>query len=186
MGGVQRDGEGAEASVMSIGATLRRTRLGHGASLEKVARHLGVDGELLHALEEGTIAEVCSDLQVRAYVRLYARFLGYDAEGILRGEPAVDPADDAEIVAIAAELAAPARPKHLAPPTPAGPPPAPVPPPAPAAPPAPPQAEPLRDPSPPYWVADDGDVDGPPDTQLARLILRTRVAPDSMEARNGS
>jgi transcriptional regulator with XRE-family HTH domain len=70
-----------------VGDALRRTREQNGLSLAVVAAHLGVCSSDLADIEKGLLDRL-GETRARGYVRLYARFLGHDAEGILLGRPA--------------------------------------------------------------------------------------------------
>jgi cytoskeletal protein RodZ len=96
-----------------FGAALKGTRTRYALPLEEVASHLQIDQGFLKALEDGTIAEECSELTARAYVRVYARFLGHDAEAILRGEPVGEPYPDSVAAQLAPEVP-PAQPEDTA------------------------------------------------------------------------
>lgn len=61
-----------------------------------------VRGDLLQAIESGAIDAVASPAVAQAHRRVYARFLGFDAEAVLAGEPPGEP----DPACLAAELAA--------------------------------------------------------------------------------
>jgi cytoskeletal protein RodZ len=76
----QPDGAGFE-----VGATLRRAREAQGASPDEAGRVSGVPEWAITALEAGEPTEIAGQPRLLAHLRVYGRFLGFDAGGLLHG-----------------------------------------------------------------------------------------------------
>ncbi|MEX0657702.1 MAG: helix-turn-helix domain-containing protein [Egibacteraceae bacterium] len=74
----EQDGTG----VRGIGDTLRQERVRRGLTLEQAARDAGVPRLVVQGLEQGALAQ--NDVKTSAYLRMYARSLGLDAEARVR------------------------------------------------------------------------------------------------------
>jgi hypothetical protein len=68
----------------SFGALLRRARTERGLSLEAVARETRLASRYLLALEDESIDALPGGVYNRAYVRTYAKYVGLDADGLVR------------------------------------------------------------------------------------------------------
>jgi cytoskeleton protein RodZ len=66
--------------MTSIGDTLRRERLKHDLSLERISKELKVSQRLLEAIESDDFSKLPGDVFVRSWVRQYARLVGLDEE----------------------------------------------------------------------------------------------------------
>jgi cytoskeletal protein RodZ len=97
--------------MTSIGDTLRRERLKHDLSLERISKELKVSQRLLEAIESDDFSKLPGDVFARSWVRQYARLVGLDEEEMGRAvrqllEPPPSPGYAPRLV----ESAAPARP----------------------------------------------------------------------------
>lgn len=99
MGRVAIDGTG-RALDSAIGQAFRATRAQHGVTVRQASGHLDVPEQHLASIEDGTIAERVRPPVAAAYLRIYARFLGYDAERILAGDPPGTPDEAAPVSAV--------------------------------------------------------------------------------------
>jgi hypothetical protein len=75
----------------TISSALHQAREQHALSIATVATHLGVRAAVLEELEQGGADEAASSVSAQAHLRVYARFLGFDAEAVLVGHPAGTP-----------------------------------------------------------------------------------------------
>lgn len=67
-----------------VGQRLRRAREARGLSLSRAAQAIGADAvSPLETLERGDAAEIGGHVRLLALLRVYARFLGLDAEPLL-------------------------------------------------------------------------------------------------------
>lgn len=79
----EQQGDGADEP---LGAALRRARESQGASVGEAARDSGVPESAITALEaSGPPTEIAGQTRLLAHLRVYGRFLGFDAEALLRG-----------------------------------------------------------------------------------------------------
>ncbi|MGI8874330.1 MAG: transposase [Egibacteraceae bacterium] len=96
--------EGTALNTGEEGQAFRHARERHGLSLDAIADELLVRAGLLEAIESGTIDEVANPAVAQAHRRVYARFLGFDAEAVLGGEPPGEPGPASAAAEPAAQL----------------------------------------------------------------------------------
>ena len=100
--------------VDSIGSSLREARQARSLTLEQVARVTHVRAHYLQALEAGDISAIPSLAQARGFLRIYAGYLGLDAETLLDKLEGGPPSQPAPVASLASE----ARPAEPPPPAP--------------------------------------------------------------------
>jgi cytoskeletal protein RodZ len=69
---------------LTLGEKLKKVRADYHVNLAEVARETGIRREHLEYLENGEYTKLPADVYVRGFLRSYARFLGVDANGLLR------------------------------------------------------------------------------------------------------
>lgn len=67
-----------------IGDQLRKAREAEGYSLDDVAQRTRIRRKFIEALEAGEFTELPTPVQVRGFLRNYARFLGLDSDDVLK------------------------------------------------------------------------------------------------------
>jgi len=97
----------------SIGSNLREARQARSLTLEQVARATHVRAHYLQALEAGDLSTVPSLAQARGFLRIYADYLGLDADALLGKLGGGLPAQEAP-VPTAYPVARPAEPQPQA------------------------------------------------------------------------
>ena len=80
-----------------VATAFRAVRERHGVSIVEAARTLGVNVAYLAAIEDGSIEQVASEVAAKAHLRVYARYLGFDSEAVLQGDPPGIPSPEAPI-----------------------------------------------------------------------------------------
>ena len=76
---------------MSLGRTLKETRIKRGISLTDVSRELLVNEEYLEAIEDGMDDRLPSETYKRIYTRAYCKFLGVEFRESVLESTAVKP-----------------------------------------------------------------------------------------------
>jgi cytoskeleton protein RodZ len=70
-------------TLEALGALLAKARQARGLEQREVANRLGLNAQIIRALEEGTAHQVDAPVFVRGYLLRYARFLGLPEQDIL-------------------------------------------------------------------------------------------------------
>lgn len=77
-----------------VGAALQRARQARGLTVAQAARASGLDASIVDTLERSTSRDLAGQVRLLAQLRLYARALGVDPEGLLRTLTAGGPGAD--------------------------------------------------------------------------------------------